>query len=175
MFLDYAVAELTSLLDAFGHDDFAFELKHDGFRSLAYITPEHCRLVSRKSTTYRAFPDLTESLCSLGRSVVLDGEIVNLNGDGRSQFYDTMRRGTGAVFTMCSDAIVAMSPRYGTSSARATRKHETPAWALFPALLPSASTSHERYCRVWRGASLLARIARSFECRRIFATHFISC
>jgi len=39
--------------DAFDHPDWVFELKHDGFRALAYIGDcGSCSLVSRKNSTY---------------------------------------------------------------------------------------------------------------------------
>jgi ATP-dependent DNA ligase len=39
---------LSRVRAAFDHADFLFELKHDGFRSLAYISAGRCELVSRK-------------------------------------------------------------------------------------------------------------------------------
>lgn len=36
----------------------AFLIKYDGFRALAYIEAGACRLVSRKRTQYRSFPQL---------------------------------------------------------------------------------------------------------------------
>jgi bifunctional non-homologous end joining protein LigD len=48
----------TRIQAPFDHDDFVFELKHDGFRAVAYIEDGSCRLVSRKGITYKSFPTL---------------------------------------------------------------------------------------------------------------------
>ena len=42
----------------FDHDDWLFEIKHDGFRSLAYIQNGVCKLVSRKDLDYKRFSNL---------------------------------------------------------------------------------------------------------------------
>ncbi len=42
--------------DAFDHPDYIFELKHDGFRALAYVDHDSTRLVSRRGNVYRSFP-----------------------------------------------------------------------------------------------------------------------
>ena len=36
----------------FDHPDYLFELKHDGFRALAYFENSRCELVSRKDHVY---------------------------------------------------------------------------------------------------------------------------
>jgi bifunctional non-homologous end joining protein LigD len=76
----------------FDDDRFIFELKHDGFRAVAHVTADGCRLVSRHGNAYKSFMALSESLASLERSAVLDGEIVVLDATGRSQFYELLRR-----------------------------------------------------------------------------------
>ena len=45
--------------EPFDNPDYIFELKHDGFRALAYIESGKCRLVSRNLKTLRF-----ESLCT---------------------------------------------------------------------------------------------------------------
>jgi bifunctional non-homologous end joining protein LigD len=57
-------------------------------------------LVSRKRNVYRSFAQLKKALSHLPvRRAILDGEIVCLDGDGRSQFLELMRRRrTGVVF-----------------------------------------------------------------------------
>jgi ATP-dependent DNA ligase len=42
----------------FDSDDYIFELKIDGFRSLAYLENGKCALVSRNGNTFRNFKDL---------------------------------------------------------------------------------------------------------------------
>jgi hypothetical protein len=46
--------------EPFDSDDYIFELKIDGFRSLAYIENGHCDLVSRNGNTFRNFKDLAQ-------------------------------------------------------------------------------------------------------------------
>jgi bifunctional non-homologous end joining protein LigD len=79
---------------AFSHPDWIFELKWDGFRSLAYIDNGRCRLVSRNGNDFKSFPTLSESLASTlaSRSAVLDGEIVCLDRRGKPQFRDLLHR-----------------------------------------------------------------------------------
>jgi len=85
-------ADLLRRPDAFDDERFIFELKHDGFRALAYITPGSCRLVSRRGNVYKSFRSLCDSLSTLACSAVLDGEIVTLDENGWPQFYDLLRR-----------------------------------------------------------------------------------
>jgi bifunctional non-homologous end joining protein LigD len=83
---------------AFDDEQFIFELKHDGFRSLAYVTPDGCRLISRRGNTYKSFDSLCSSLASLKCAAILDGEIVMLDEQGRPKFYDLLRRRGEPVF-----------------------------------------------------------------------------
>jgi bifunctional non-homologous end joining protein LigD len=72
----------------FDHPDWLFELKYDGFRSLAYVQEESTRLVSRNGNTFKTFPELTEAVGRelAGVSAVLDGEIVCLDERGHPDF-----------------------------------------------------------------------------------------
>ena len=86
--------------DAFDHPDFIFELKHDGFRALAFVDHEGTRLVSRRRNVYRSFPRLCEAIhAEVKFEAVLDGEIVCLDSEGRPQFYGLLRRRGNPVFT----------------------------------------------------------------------------
>jgi bifunctional non-homologous end joining protein LigD len=78
----------------FSHSDWLFEIKHDGFRALAYLKAGQCQLVSRKRYTYSRFEKLTEQIASSlsVQSAVLDGEIVCLDEKGKSQFKLLMYR-----------------------------------------------------------------------------------
>ena len=42
-----------------------WELKHDGFRALAYIEDGTCRLISRKNIVYKSFAGLSEAVAGL--------------------------------------------------------------------------------------------------------------
>jgi bifunctional non-homologous end joining protein LigD len=84
---------LTRIPAPFDHPDFMFELKHDGFRSLAYIADGHCELVSRKRNHYKSFESLKIALAHLkATDVILDGELVCLDGEGYSQFNQLLYR-----------------------------------------------------------------------------------
>jgi bifunctional non-homologous end joining protein LigD len=100
-------AELVRLSNPFDHADFVFELKHDGFRGLAYITThDGCRLQSRRGNTYKSksFLPLSKALATLNCAAILDGEIVTLDDDGRPMFYDLLRRRGDPVF-YCFDVL----------------------------------------------------------------------
>jgi bifunctional non-homologous end joining protein LigD len=80
--------------DAFNHPDWIFEIKHDGFRGLAYVEAEYVRLLSRRGNAYKSFGELSGWI---GRhlkveNAVLDGEIVCLDADGRSQYNELIYR-----------------------------------------------------------------------------------
>jgi bifunctional non-homologous end joining protein LigD len=80
--------------DAFSHPDWIFEIKHDGFRSLAYVEEEYARLLSRRGRQYKSFGDLSSWISRHLKveNAVLDGEIACLDSDGRSQFNDLLYR-----------------------------------------------------------------------------------
>lgn len=87
---------LTRMRQPFNHSEWVYKIKHDGFRALAYVNDGKCGLVSRKSHVYKRFETLNAEIASAlrVRSAVLDGEIVCLDKDGKSQFYSLMfRRG----------------------------------------------------------------------------------
>jgi bifunctional non-homologous end joining protein LigD len=70
-----------------------FEIKHDGFRALAFIDG-HCLLVSRNGYRFSDFRELEDSISRAlkGRTAILDGEIVCLDGKGRSVFAPLLDR-----------------------------------------------------------------------------------
>ena len=86
--------------DAFDDTDYLFELKHDGFRALAYVDHNRVRVVSRHAKTYKSFFPLCEAIAREVKcgEAVLDGEIVCLDSEGRPQFYDLLRRRGKPVF-----------------------------------------------------------------------------
>lgn len=81
---------LTRRPEPFNHSEWIFELKLDGFRALAYLDNDQCRLVSRNGNTFVSFRDLAADVASAfrGTDVVLDGEIVCLDEHGCPQFED---------------------------------------------------------------------------------------
>jgi bifunctional non-homologous end joining protein LigD len=80
--------------EPFDHSDWVYEIKHDGFRGLAYVEDEHVRLLSRRGNQYKSFAELGGWM---GRNVdvksaVIDGEICCLDAEGRSQFNELLYR-----------------------------------------------------------------------------------
>lgn len=78
--------------DPFSHRDWFFELKHDGFRALAFIQNGRCRFVSRNGNEFHKFDALASSMPKElnANAAVLDGEIVCLDNKGRSQFNELL-------------------------------------------------------------------------------------
>ena len=86
--------------DLFESTEWVYELKHDGFRALAYLNGGGCRLISRRGNEMKRFNDLASLVAKDVKvsSVVLDGEIVALDGTGKPGFYDLMKRQCQAVY-----------------------------------------------------------------------------
>jgi bifunctional non-homologous end joining protein LigD len=57
--------QLSRIASPFDHPDWIFELKHDGFRALAYIAEGNCSLISRNNYEYKSFAVLCEALARL--------------------------------------------------------------------------------------------------------------
>jgi len=75
----------------FDHPEWIFELKYDGFRSLAVIQNGRTQLISRNGNPFSSFDDLRKGLAlPVTRKTVLDGEIVCLDKRGRPQFRDLL-------------------------------------------------------------------------------------
>jgi bifunctional non-homologous end joining protein LigD len=85
---------LLRIPEPFDHPDWLYEVKFDGFRSLAQVNGHHCQLVSRNGHAFKSWPYLAEEIAHALRahSAVLDGEIVCLDANGCSRFYDLMFR-----------------------------------------------------------------------------------
>ena len=92
-------AKLARSLEPFNDPDWLFELKHDGFRSLAYLEDGRCRLVSRHRNVYKSFETLRDALSGLdAKNAIMDGEIVALDSSGVSEFKELLYRRGRAVF-----------------------------------------------------------------------------
>ena len=96
----------TRIRAPFDDPDFVWELKHDGFRAIAYVEDGTCRLISRKNVVYKSFAPLVTALSGLHvQNAILDGELVVLDSDGRSQFMDLMRRRTRDALYFAFDLV----------------------------------------------------------------------
>ena len=75
----------------FDDPEWIFELKYDGFRSLAVIQNGRPQLISRNGNPFNSFDDLRKGLTlPVARETVLDGEIVCLDKCGKPQFRDLL-------------------------------------------------------------------------------------
>lgn len=72
---------------AFDDANWLFEIKYDGYRTVAYVDGDEVNIMSRKNLPFnKKFYPVVEALQELGMNAVLDGEIVALNKEGRSEF-----------------------------------------------------------------------------------------
>jgi hypothetical protein len=67
--------------EAFTHPDWIFEIKYDGFRSLARIAGGQAELISRRRNVYKSFVGLRAGLkhALAAHTALLDGKIVCLD------------------------------------------------------------------------------------------------
>src|SRR5262245_45371138 len=66
--------------------DWLYDIKHDGYRALAFKDGKDVRLVTRHKKA-NDYPQLVDSLKSIpANRVILDGEIATLDEKGRSSF-----------------------------------------------------------------------------------------
>ena len=80
---------LATLVDApFDRPGWLFEVKWDGYRAVAEVGKSGgVRLYSRNHTSFDdKFAPVARALAGLGRDAVLDGEVVVVDGTGRSHF-----------------------------------------------------------------------------------------
>lgn len=93
--LTFPVAPMKATLGSLPGDDdrWAYEIKYDGYRTLAFLDDGQVRLQSTNlrdvTATYPELGTLAEGVHA--RSAVLDGELVVLDDDGRPRF-DLMQR-----------------------------------------------------------------------------------
>jgi len=68
--------------------DWVYEVKFDGFRSLAYKKGKQVRLISRTNNDMsHKFPEVIEAVAKLSvKNAIIDGEIVALDAKGRTSF-----------------------------------------------------------------------------------------
>ncbi len=103
---------LATLVDApFDREGWSFEVKWDGFRSLAMVSHGKVRLVSRNNKSQNErFPTVVSALGGVSPDAVLDGEIVSVDSRGRSDFQalqNSMRTGDGRIRYYVFDVLYA--------------------------------------------------------------------
>jgi bifunctional non-homologous end joining protein LigD len=76
----------TLASEPFDSDDWLFEIKWDGYRAIACWDGKVEQLYSRNGNKFTAYKTINESLRELKHSVVIDGEIVALDQQGKANF-----------------------------------------------------------------------------------------
>jgi len=77
----------SSVEEPFDDPDWIFEIKLDGYRALAQIEKGKVLLYSRNNISFnKKFPAIVESLRTIGRDAVFDGEVAALDEEGHSYF-----------------------------------------------------------------------------------------
>ncbi|HEY8724188.1 MAG TPA: DNA ligase D [Gaiellaceae bacterium] len=109
-----AVAQLTykpmlAMLDTnVPHgDDWAHEVKFDGFRAVAYVRGGECRLVSRSGNDLTGrFPEVAKAIVKAVKSpnAVVDGEICRIDPSGRTSFSE-LQQGSGPLVYYAFDLL----------------------------------------------------------------------
>ncbi len=84
---------LTTRPEPFDDPDWLFEPKYEGVRGILYASSACCEIRSRRDFQFDRFGDLRNRISSVlgGRDVILDGEVVALNRQGKPVFRDLLR------------------------------------------------------------------------------------
>jgi bifunctional non-homologous end joining protein LigD len=84
---------LSSRPDPFDDPEWLFEPKYDGFRGVVYASTLGCEIRSRRDFQFDRFGDLCNRMAGVlgAREVILDGEVVSLNRQGKPVFHDLLR------------------------------------------------------------------------------------
>jgi bifunctional non-homologous end joining protein LigD len=79
--------------EPFDDPEWLFEPKYDGFRGVVYASALGCEIRSRRDIPLKRFRGLWERIAEVvgPREVVLDGEVVSLNRQGKPVFENLMR------------------------------------------------------------------------------------
>jgi bifunctional non-homologous end joining protein LigD len=88
-------------------DDWAYEVKFDGFRAVAYIRGGECKLVSRNDNDLTGrFPEVARAIVKAVKSpnAVIDGEITRLDPTGKSSFSE-LQQGEGPLVYYAFDLV----------------------------------------------------------------------
>jgi len=71
----------------FDHKDWLYEIKWDGYRALAELSGQNVKVYSRNGISFlQLYPEVSAGLAKLKLNAVLDGEIVMLDKNGKSNF-----------------------------------------------------------------------------------------
>ncbi len=85
----------TLVKDPVNSPEYLYEIKWDGYRIIAYVKGGQVRLASRSGLDYTArYPRIAEALKKLKHDVVIDGEVVVFNEEGKPDF-DALQKYNG--------------------------------------------------------------------------------
>ncbi|MDT3401302.1 DNA ligase D [Mucilaginibacter terrae] len=76
----------TLVDEPFDNPDWLYEVKWDGYRSLAYVTKNDVELISRNNIPFSKYYPIVDLLKQWKTDAVIDGELVVLNDQGLSDF-----------------------------------------------------------------------------------------
>lgn len=107
---DFIPPMLATLIDKpFNNENWIFEIKWDGYRALAFVNNNKIELKSRNNINLSSkFPSIIKELVKFEEQVILDGELVVLDSNGRSDFqlmqnYQT--QGNGSLYYYIFDIL----------------------------------------------------------------------
>ncbi|WP_224018812.1 DNA ligase D [Ferruginibacter albus] len=87
---------------SFDDKDWLFEIKWDGYRAIAEINGTDTKLYSRNGISFlQRYPLVTNELKKIKHAAILDGEVVVLNEQGRSDFQKLQDYENNTHFPMC--------------------------------------------------------------------------
>ncbi|MGN6530914.1 MAG: DNA ligase D [Ginsengibacter sp.] len=85
----------TLIKEPFDDPDFLYEVKLDGYRIIAYVQNGEVILSSRSGLDYtERYSSVVKALSALDSDVILDGELVALNEEGKPDF-DALQKNNG--------------------------------------------------------------------------------
>lgn len=107
---DFISPMLATLIDKpFNNEDWLFEVKWDGYRTLAFINKGQVQLKSRnKHLLNDKFPTIIANLKKIDNQVIFDGELVVLDSEGKSHFQlmqNYQREGKGTLYYYVFDLL----------------------------------------------------------------------
>src|SRR4051794_16109887 len=79
-------------------DEWLYELKHDGYRGIAFKTGGKLYLRSRNDNDFNLrYPTITKALSALPNETLVDGEIVAFDESGKPSFNTLQNQGSSGV------------------------------------------------------------------------------
>jgi len=156
---------------AFSSDEWLFELKYDGFRLVSHGGAGRARLHYRSGLdSTERFPEIASAIRAMPIDVVLDGEIVVLDGEGKPDFHKLAARAQLTRASELQRAALTAPVTYMVFDVLAVGGHDlrqlplVERKAVLKALMPALGPL--RYCDhiVGQGEAFLAAVvARGLE------------